>query len=104
MASTRGKAKRPAGRRKGSSRRRGGLLGHRLVRRAIVAGWAVVVAVAVGFLLMRAMDERMPPAHQIAAQAPPSESRPEVAPRPSSPANAIESAPRVTARPVDRPA
>lgn len=104
MASTRRKAKRPAGRRKGTSRRRGGLLGHRLVRRAIVAGWAVIVAIAVGFLLMRAMDERMPPAQQVAAHSAPPEIRAEAAPRPPSTADAIESAPRVAARPVEKPA
>ncbi|WP_165837490.1 divergent polysaccharide deacetylase family protein [Zavarzinia aquatilis] len=100
MASSKGKTKRPAGRRKGSGRRRGGVLGNRAVRRAIVGGWAVVVAVAVGFLLMRAMDERMPSIQPIAARDP----APVAPVRPSSPTDAVDSAPRVTARPVERPA
>lgn len=100
MASSKGKTKRPAGRRKGTSRRRGGLLGNRAVRRTIVGGWAIVVAVAVGFLLMRAMDERMPTVHPVAVHDP----APMAAVRPTSPADAVDSAPRVTARPVERPA
>lgn len=43
---------------RGVGRRRAGTLGRPGVRRAIVGVWAVVVAASVGFLAMRAFDER----------------------------------------------
>lgn len=80
-------------RRKGGGRKRP-LFGRPGVRRALVGGWATVVAVAVGFLLMRAINDRPvptpPPA--IAAAAPTTPPKP-----------AAAETPRVPARPVERP-
>ncbi|PWR23819.1 divergent polysaccharide deacetylase family protein [Zavarzinia compransoris] len=75
---TRAVARRPRSKPRGTRARRGGVLGRPLVRRAVIALWAVVVAAAVGFLLMRTMDEqgfalRRPTAVQpgVVAAAPP---------------------------------
>lgn len=105
MATKTRKPTRKPGRRRTMARRRAGLLGRPGVRRSIVAGWALVVAVAVGFLLMRAMTERMTPV----AEAPPPAQQVATAPapaavRPQTRAEAIEAAPRVTARPAEAPA
>ncbi|MCF4164619.1 divergent polysaccharide deacetylase family protein [Zavarzinia compransoris] len=96
---------------RGTRRGRTGPLGRPGVRRAIVGAWAVVVAASVGFLAMRAFDERAfvpsqpvsepsrPPA--VAAEAPPSAQHQS----PSRPADLPPAAraPLGIAAPVDMP-
>lgn len=100
---TRAVAKRGRGKARGSRARRGGWLGRPLVRRGIIGAWALIVAAAVGFLLMRAVDEqgfalRRPGAVQPAVTA--AVPTPSVPKAPDSPA---ARAPLGIATPVERP-
>lgn len=103
MATTGGQRKRV---KTGNGRRKAGrkrpFAGRPGVRRAIVLGWATIVAVAVGFLLMRSMDETT-----VARQSPEPRPVPPVsvaaAPPPATAAERLAQTPRTPVEPAPRP-